>query len=139
MDENMKDKEYWYNKVKVNGLMLEKVPMELRTEDVCRAAVYSDSRAFQYVPSKYIDIFLNDIEELGGVNLGWFPEDALTDEIIIASMKEFFFWGDVPESKKTKKVCLEAIKRDACKLSETPEKILDMKFILYTSGKNENI
>jgi hypothetical protein len=70
----------------------------MRTEDVCRAAVYSDSRSFLYVPSKYIDIFSDDIKEFGGTNLGWFPEDALTDEIIIASMGSFFFWGDVPES-----------------------------------------
>jgi hypothetical protein len=112
--------EEWLEAVEEDGFTLLKVPEDMKTEEMCMAAVSAFQtddalRVLQSVPKKFltqdlcsaaVDRYADAIEAV--------PEDLLTEEMCLVAVRQgeeamTSYLGSVPEKFRTKAVCLEAL------------------------------
>lgn len=146
--------------VKKDGQILEKIPEEMKTKEICLEAIKNGGK-LKFVPKELrnseiyiynINIFVNqalDADELD-------DEEELENGIskyfnnIPAEMKSNDFWKKligvngyflkyVPEEIKTKDLCLEAVKKFPHSIEHIPKKFITSEFYLEIAKENGDI
>jgi len=109
--------------VNQNGLALEYVPHELRTEELCRIAVAQDGWALKYVPQKLrTDEMCRIAVKQDGRPLQYVPEPLRTEEMYrLAVAQNGQALDYVPGAMRTKELYRLAITQDGSLLKCVPE------------------
>jgi len=116
--------EYYPEAVKEFGWLLEFIPEEFRTKELCCDAIKDCGLMLRYVPVKFRtkELCIEAVAQ-AGYSLGFVPEKFKTQKLCLHAVKrngkalEF-----VPEKFKTKELCTEAVKREGDALEFVPEK-----------------
>ena len=130
--------------IKKDGLALQHVPLNERTEELCLAAIKQNVEALQYVPEscysglvKKASWIINYIpkdkqtEELclsivqqNGSDLGYIPEEKRTHKVCLAAVKNFFgALKKVPLQMRNEEICLAAVKQLPHYIESVPEEL----------------
>lgn len=118
--------------VKRNGLVLEAVPGELRTPQICRAALKAvdsaDYKILPYIP--YPDICLEGLKKFGMSFVDKFEifasiaPEVMTGELALHGVgMDASCLSLVPVELRTEAVCLRAVSGDGILLHEVPEEL----------------
>lgn len=93
------DEEYWERKVKHNYRDLKRVPMEMRTKDLCMAALRKSVSALEDFPPAFItQEVVNEAVNISGLALRYLPETFITRELCYKAVtKGALIDLDIPE------------------------------------------
>jgi len=130
------------------GCMLEFVPKELRTAEVCLEAVRNiqspglgNSNALAFVPEalKTAELCAEAVKNNYGA-LSFVPENLMTAELCLKALEQdgvaLLF---VPEIFKTAELCLEAVKLDGVALEFVPEELKTAQLCLEAVRNKKNV
>jgi hypothetical protein len=117
------------------GEALHYVPEELKTAELCRAAVEQSGGALAYVPEhlKTLELCRAAVEQDGG---------ALQAEMLLSIMREDPQFGQYfpsfPEASRTREVCILAIKAFESVCAHIPKELQSEEFFVEAVSVNEN-
>ena len=115
--------------VRKDGFALAHVPEKLRTEEICRAAIFRprsrimfEAELLDYVPEELrLSVCLAGVQERGYV-LYCLPEQLKTPEICLAAVQnDGLALQYVPEELKTEEICRAAVQQGGRALEYVPE------------------
>ena len=130
----------WKQAVHYNGNYLEYVPNELKTYEMCLAAVANDGAAYQFVPENQIDkkmyltaitlpsAYRDEIHSLRKVPLSVIDME-ICEAAINVDGKNLAY---VPSKYITEKMCHDAVKNNRHSLKYVPEEYLSEELCLET-------
>jgi len=127
--------------VQLDGEMIEYVPMDLMSAELCKIAFQKEThgRFFKNIPEKYktYDICLLAIKS-NSINFEYVPENLKTSEICLEAVKKAGYnLGYVPEKLKTKELCMIAVQDRGKNLEYVPENLKTQEICQIAVANNE--
>jgi hypothetical protein len=140
------------------------IPVNLRTYQVCLAAVQADSGSFKYVPEEHItyelclaatkqhsfgldeipkDYFTEELclalVEHSAVDFKIIPKDKLTERVCLLAISHGSRYAgtileNVPHELITQEMCNKAVAKSIWSLGAVPEKYVTREMLLYVAG-----
>jgi len=111
--DNLKTEEMCLLAVQEAGYVLEFVPEDLKTEEICLAAVQLSSSALEYVPGhmQTEEILLAVVQD-DGCSLEYVPKHLKTEAICLAAVQnDGYALEYVPKHLRTEAICLAAVQK----------------------------
>jgi hypothetical protein len=111
--------------VSKDGFALAKVPDEVKTEEMCLMAVSKNGRALYYVPDemKTERMCLMAVSK-DGTALQYVPKELRTEKVCLAAVSQY---GKalqyVPKELRTEKMCLAAVRNYGPAIADVPEEM----------------
>lgn len=94
--------------VRINGIALQYVPLEMRDEEICQLAIQSNPLAIKNVPSPTDQMFMQALQ-LNSLCLHHLPDRLITDDICIEAIKQNIKALSAIDNVSVA-VCIEAVK-----------------------------
>jgi hypothetical protein len=124
--------------VRQNGYALQYVPENLKTAEMCLAAVKEEAGSLPYVPEnlKTAEICLVAVKK-DGYAIQYVPPNLMTAEMCLERVKkDGKALEDVPEKLRTAQVCLAAVKQTGWAMEHVPENLKTLEFCLKAVKQN---
>lgn len=140
--------EVCHEAVRANGAILQAIPTEQMTLELCFLAVQDeqyrdnewDTHPFKYVPIEYMTKDLCELAVASSVrNLEHVPEAFITYDMCLEAVKrDGYLLKYVPDRLKTHEMCSIALKGKHCSWEFVPDRLLDKELarIFVTDPKN---
>jgi hypothetical protein len=131
--------EYWRNKVRRNWRDLKRVPMEMRTGNLCHEAMTSYIGALQYFPPGSITREVaTAAAERDGEALRYLPPELITRELCYIAAKHGAVLGhDIPEQFYEQELLCNVIKENDWQMEQVPIAFIteDMLVLYVKTGR----
>lgn len=109
--------------VREDGLLLQKVPKTMKTEQLCLEAIKQNGDALRYVPKAILtkEICLEAVKQ-DGLALLYIPDVFQTEGVYMAAVKQNgIALRFVPMQQRKKQICKDALKSSALALAYVPD------------------
>jgi hypothetical protein len=124
--------------VKQDGSALYYVPEKFKTPEIYRAAVNQNGLALKYVPEQFKtpEIYLAAVKQ-NGLALAYVPEELRTPEIYLAAVNQNgFALTYVTKELRTPEIYLDAVKHTGLALAHVPEQLRTPEMCLAAVKQN---
>lgn len=124
--------------VNKDGLLLNDIPIELRSREVCTAALKKNILSIEYIPVEVFnaELALSLVQENGSL-LKYIPEEMRSEKICISALRSnasaIIF---VPKSILTEEICLLVVEKNGNLLRNIPDEMHSEKICIAAVRNN---
>ena len=124
-------------RVKQRGTLLEHIPKEFKTNQICLAALQQDPQAHVFIPP---DMFTPEICDISAVNsnigfvyyvkYGFINLDMISEKVWCKLAMSNMTLSDVPEKFRTDKICRVFVNKNSINIRHVPTQYLSTEMLL---------